>query len=165
MKEWLKKRCITNTIAERLLCETGTIIKLYALPKLHKRDIPSRPIILACNSPSFQLSKFYHIILSNVTGMKNSYIKNSQDFVEKVRDKIIPESFTLISLDVFSLFTNIPFSLVNKIIHTRWPIIRQYTSIPEHQVLEDLSLIFEYSSFSFQMSFINRLLVHPWGLL
>ena len=82
---WLNKEYISKTTADKIKCDTGTIPKFYALPKVHKRDIPLRSIISACSSPCFHLSKFYHKILSNITGMKRSFIKNSEDFVEKVR--------------------------------------------------------------------------------
>ena len=99
IKSWLQKDYITTTTAQKLYCETGTISKFYVLPKIHKQDIPVRPIISACTSLSYQLSKFYHRILSNVTGMKRSFVKNSEEFVKKVKKHIIPVGHTLISLD------------------------------------------------------------------
>ena len=77
LKDWVKKDYISEVTAEKLKCETGTIFKFYALPKVHKSETPLRPIISACNSPGYQLSKFYNDILSNVTGKKNSFVKNS----------------------------------------------------------------------------------------
>ena len=58
----------------------------------------------------------------------NSFGKNSQNFVEKIRDKIIPDSFTLMSLNVVSVFTNIPLSFLKKFIRNSWLVIRQFTA-------------------------------------
>ena len=96
VKLWKKGGYISEVTAKKLQCDTGTISKFYALTKVHKPDAPLRPIISACNSPGYQLSNF-HNILSNVTEKKSSFVQNSQDFVNKVRDKIIPAGFSYLS--------------------------------------------------------------------
>ena len=40
IKFWLKKEYITQITADKLLCDTGTISKFYALPKVHKLRYP-----------------------------------------------------------------------------------------------------------------------------
>ena len=57
IKHWLNKEYITRTTADKIRCTMGTIPKLYALPNVHKRNIPLRAIIAACSSPCFHLSK------------------------------------------------------------------------------------------------------------
>ena len=41
----------------RLRCSVPQPPKLYGLPKLHKPNIPMRPIVSFCGSPTYQLSK------------------------------------------------------------------------------------------------------------
>ena len=86
-KAWHRMKYIDKEIAEYLECETGTIPKFYALPKVHKDNYILKPVISSVTSPSYRLAKFYHSILKNITGKKESYIKNSEEFIKKVRNK------------------------------------------------------------------------------
>ena len=89
--------------------------RLYLLPKIHK-DKPSwtlpnmpkgRPIISDVNSESQKVAEFIHYILKPVATIHPSYIKDTHDFLAKVRNVQIPENSLLITLDVESMYTNI----------------------------------------------------------
>ena len=82
---------------------------LYGLPKLHKiviDNIPKFwPILPAICTPVNKLAKFLVPILSPLT--VNDYtVKNSFSFPEEVAN--FDHNFFMESLDVESLFTNIP---------------------------------------------------------
>ena len=47
----------------RLRCPVPQPPKLYGLPKLHKPNIPIRPIVSFCGSPTYQLSKYLTTVL------------------------------------------------------------------------------------------------------
>ncbi|KAG5346220.1 ALF aldolase, partial [Acromyrmex charruanus] len=55
--------------------------RLYRLPKVHKPNIPLRPIVSAIHSPTYNLSRF----LQSLTGKSESHITNSTDFIQKIR--------------------------------------------------------------------------------
>ena len=61
----------TNTITQqtyyRLRCSVPRSPKLYGLPKLHKPQIPMRPIVSFCGSPTYELSKYLTTILQPLT--------------------------------------------------------------------------------------------------
>ena len=80
----------------------------YGLPKLHKPNIPLRPIVSSIGSPTYNLSKELARILSPLRGKTTSYIKNSSHFVEMIKDRTISESDLMVSFDVKSLFTRVP---------------------------------------------------------
>ena len=82
----------------------------YMLPKIHKPDNPGRPIISGCNSPSANLSVFLDHYLKPIVQHLPSYIKDTDDFLKTVLDTntIIPPNSILVTLDVQSLYTNIP---------------------------------------------------------
>ncbi|XP_043257984.1 uncharacterized protein LOC122400526 [Colletes gigas] len=82
--------------------------KLYGLPKIHKDNIPLRPIVSAINSPTHNLAKYLCRVLQPLTGNTSSHIKNSTDFVKKINNiRVLPQDI-LVSFDVESLFTSIP---------------------------------------------------------
>ena len=80
----------------------------YGLPKIHKDGVPLRPIISNVGSFSSKLSKWLRSILIPFVGkFSSSNIKHSQDFVDKIKD-LNCNSFKMLSLDIVSLFTNVP---------------------------------------------------------
>ena len=80
---------------------------LYGLPKVHKADIPMRPILSAYKAPSYKLAKF--VIPSFLPFINNDFtLKNSYDFKNILEKERYPGSAFLTSFDVTSLFTNVP---------------------------------------------------------
>ena len=76
--------------------------------KIHKEAVPLRPIVSTISSPTYALAKELSRILSPLTGSTSSYIKNSNHFVEKIRNIKLDEKDLLVSFDVQSLFTKVP---------------------------------------------------------
>ena len=63
---------------------------MKALPKIHKQNIPIRPVIKCINSPNCKVSKF-------ITKIAN-----------KLKETKITDETQMASLDVQNLYTNIP---------------------------------------------------------
>ena len=86
----------------------STLPYLYGLPKIHKKDIPMRPIISNCNCPTYKLSKYLAKQLSMLLGQfSNAHLRNHLDLIESLKD-VIPGNDRFISFDASSLFTNVP---------------------------------------------------------
>jgi hypothetical protein len=94
------KKCLTpnNEITPRI----------YGLPKIHKEDVPLRPIVNTIGSPTYELAKHVAKILSPLVGHTDSFIKDSNDFINIIKNEKVGPQDTLISFDVVSLFTKIP---------------------------------------------------------
>ena len=83
----------------------------YGLPKIHKLHMPLRPIISNIDCISYNLSKWISKTLSSFVGdISNSHIKNSSDFVDKIRHLDLNNKI-MVSFDVVSLFTKVPVEL------------------------------------------------------
>ena len=82
--------------------------KNYGLPKIHKSDIPLRPIISGKGSaPHHDIAKLLAKILSLLLGtIRDAHIKNSGSFLNKLID-IDRNNKSFASLDIKSLFTYI----------------------------------------------------------
>ena len=82
----------------------------YLLPKIHKPNIPGRPIISGCDSPTSRLSIFLDYYLKPIVSTLPSFIKDTNHFLQMVLDDqlTIPEGATLVTLDVKALRTSIP---------------------------------------------------------
>ena len=82
----------------------------YLLPKVHKPNVPGRPIISGCGSPTDRLSAFVDFYLQPIVETLPSYIKDTNDFLRKIFaiPTPLPTGTILAMIDVKSLYTNIP---------------------------------------------------------
>ena len=68
-----------------------------------------RPVISNCGTPTEKISEFLDTQLKPIMQKSWSYIKDSGDFIRKVRNLTdIPEDAILVTADVMSLYPNIP---------------------------------------------------------
>ncbi|KAM4048903.1 uncharacterized protein ACNLHF_019489 [Anomaloglossus baeobatrachus] len=83
----------------------------YTLPKIHKSLInpPGRPIVASTESVLSPLSIYLEKILTPLTKNTRSFILDTNNFLQKIRDlKQVPSSSFLCTWDVSSLYTSIP---------------------------------------------------------
>ncbi|CAD6207985.1 GSCOCG00010260001-RA-CDS, partial [Cotesia congregata] len=124
--------------------------RIYGLRKTHKQTCSLRPVVSCVNSPSYNLAKFLHKILSPVIETFQYNIKNSFDFVAFSKTVSLPEGYVLISLDVVSLFTNV-------LIEETWDNIKHLVGVPRN-VLEDLiGFCYDSSYFVYQGEFYSQI--------
>ena len=79
---------------------------LYGLPKVHKANLPIRPILSAVNTPNYLLAKY---LVPNLTPLtKNDFtVHSSFEFAKEIVE-MNAQGLHMASFDVTSLFTNIP---------------------------------------------------------
>ena len=85
--------------------------RLYGLPKVHKKDVPLRPILSMVGSAQHKLAKWLVRLLEPVIKFYTEYcVEDSFTFVDSIRQSHIKnmDSTCMVSFDVKSLFTNIP---------------------------------------------------------
>ena len=82
----------------------------YLLPKIHKNleNLPGRPIVPSIDCPTERISIMLDIILQPLLLTTKSYIKDTPDFCRKLSKEIILKEENFFTLDVSSLYTNIP---------------------------------------------------------
>lgn len=112
VKRWHNNKWIDDKQYRQLICHNGNLPRCYGLPKIHKDGNPLRIIISAIGSPTYKISNYIHNILVNSIPKPTSYIKDSWKFVDTIRDLKINEGNFMMSLDVKSLFTNLPKHLI-----------------------------------------------------
>ena len=90
--------------------------RFYTLPKIHKPQEswtvssvipPGRPIVSICNSETEKIAEYIESFLKTKATDHPSYIKDTQDFISKIKNISIPENALLITLDVENMYTNI----------------------------------------------------------
>lgn len=83
---------------------------IYGLPKIHKKEVPMRPIISQVKSLTNRLHRYIQQLLKIGELQIPNIIKDTTDFINKLNtyNANINENTYLVTLDVESLYTNIP---------------------------------------------------------
>jgi hypothetical protein len=93
---------------EYLTPEDPKLGRFYLLPKIHKENNPGRPIVSVNDHPTEKISEFIDFHLRPFVEILPSYIKDTTDYLKKMENLNIPENTTFVTMDVTSLYTNIP---------------------------------------------------------
>ena len=101
---------ITLKTADYLVLDNPRTAKFYLLPKIHKNKFPppGRPIVSANECPSERISQFVDHIIQPLVPLLPSYLRDSSHLLNLLRNIKIPDNSILATLDVTSLYTNIP---------------------------------------------------------
>jgi len=93
----------------------------------------------------------------------DSYIENSFELVNGLRNVHLEENYKLISLDVVSLFTNIPVDLAMESVSNRWNYIKEYTDLPKLEFLLGVRFVLNSTYFIFNNTYYRQLFGTPMG--
>lgn len=163
VKDLESKEYMDTYEAKKLRNSNSVLPRIYGLFKIHKPESPLRPIVSCINSAMYDIAKYFVGILNNVIGKKNSHLKNSTEFKDKIFGTRIPRNHILYSLDVKSLFTNIPSELVEEVIMERWNEIRKHTVLPLTTFVDGIKLILENCYFTYQNQTYKQIFGSPMG--
>ena len=98
-----------NDNTYRKLYPTGASTpKYYGLPKVHKKDVPLRPIISRRGAATYDSTKELARIPKPLVGKSLHHFHNTQDFIHSIKDIKIQDHQCMMSYDVHSLFTSTP---------------------------------------------------------
>jgi len=104
----LKTKVIDEKVYYQLHSTCSSPAVFYGLPKIHKTNIPLRPIISTTATYNYQLSKHLTKILSEVRKKPPSFIKDSFELMKKITKLESNNNEILISFDIDNLYTNVP---------------------------------------------------------
>ncbi|XP_074637677.1 uncharacterized protein LOC141895947 [Acropora palmata] len=122
----------------------------YTLTKIHKPTPVGRPIISGCDGPTERISSFVDYILQPIANAQKSYLKDRTDFINFLERTKIPKNTTLVSMDVTSLYTNIPQEEgITTVCKAYEAFYNRNIPIPTNSLKEMLQLILGENSFSF----------------
>jgi len=80
---------------------------LYGLLKIHKERVPLRPIVSNIGAPTYQLSKYFTGLLTQLTGNSAHLVENFFHFVQILVSLRVQPEHIMVSFDVVSLFTEV----------------------------------------------------------
>lgn len=142
----------------------------YLLPKVHKprekwnnpNMPPGRPIVSDIDSESYRVSEYVEAFLNPLANKHKSYIKNSYEFVNKIRNQIVNKNSFIVTADVSSLYTNMhidrSIEAVRKALRTN-----PNTDRPDRQLLELLEITMKTNDFEFNGDYFLQTLGTAMG--
>jgi len=100
---------ITDKQYKHLTCYPVKIPIFYGIPKIHKKDNPLRPIVSQINSPTYKINQYIHELLLVGESEIPHLFKDTTAFLNYIeKNKEVDENTFLVTMDVVSLYTNIP---------------------------------------------------------
>ena len=140
-------------MTKKWLCQTPNpprIPEFYTLTKIHKPSPVGRPIVSGCDGPTEKLSSFVDKLLQPIAQQQKSYLKDTTDFVNFIENTKVPAEVILVSMDVTSLYTNIPQEEgIDTVCRAYEIFYRNEPPIPTQLLKRALRLILQENSFQF----------------
>ena len=140
--------------------------KFYGLPKTHEKDNPLQPVISNCGTYNYNVAKFLTNLLSPYSKSDLSYVKDSFEFVEFIRNRQINNDEEMVSIDVESLFTNVSTNETIDIIIRDLYLdnkLKNVTKISENSMRKLLKICTQEAHFMFNNEFYEQ--ITPLGPL
>ncbi|KAM0724705.1 hypothetical protein ACS0PU_009089 [Formica fusca] len=163
LTRWKNSNHISPATYKTLYCSDGNLPRAYGLPKIHKRDCPYRIIVSSLNSPLYHLAFFLHKIMLKSFPKAHSNIVNSFQLTKNLSNVTVTDDFKLLSLDVISLFTNIPIDLAIESVEKRIDLISNNCSIPPTEFILAIKFVLNSTFFTFNGTIYKQTYGTPMG--
>ena len=105
-----QQELLDERTAKRLKPVNPNTPKLYFLPKVHKANVPGRPVVSSIGCHTKKISSYVEHHLQPLNQSLPSYVKDTTDFIKKIEALPVEpdQDHILVTMDVCSLYTNIP---------------------------------------------------------
>ncbi|KAL6458590.1 hypothetical protein MHYP_G00320620 [Metynnis hypsauchen] len=133
----------------------------YLLPKIHKSPEswsvpyempPGRPIVSDCGSETYATAEYIEHFLNPISTRHPSYIKDTYDFIDKIKNITLPQECLLFTIDIDSLYTNIETSAGLEAIKD-WFIRYPDENRPDEHLIKLLEINLTKNDFEFDSKF------------
>lgn len=134
----------------------------YLLPKIHKsRDLwpninmpEGRPIVSDVDSESYRISEYIDYFINPLSCTHPSYLKNTYDFVDQIKNEFVRNNSLIVTGDVSSLYTNMN---INRTLACVKKALSNTRGLdpkrPDKELLELLELTLKNNDFEFDGNF------------
>jgi len=92
-----------------ITCYEAKCPVFYGIPKIHKKENPLRPIVSQINGPTYKINQYIHLLLEVGEREIPFLFKDTTAFLQIIEaHKNTTQNTILVTMDVVSLYTNIP---------------------------------------------------------
>ena len=156
---WEKEKPLPPGLKRFIQPTSENIPAIYGTPKIHKSNYPLRPIVSGIGSITYNAAKVLTRILQPLVGQSDYHIQNSNDFVDKIKDKGLSPGLEMLSYDVSALFTSIPVDEAIRVIRQaldRDKELTKRTPLNVDQICELLQFCLNTTYFTYQHVFYQQ---------
>lgn len=157
-----KAKYINSKQLQNMTKYSPTCPVFYGIPKIHKQGIPLRPIVSQTNGPTCKISKYLDYLLSTAESQIPLLLKDTTSFLQLIeQNPTVPSNTILVTLDVVSLYTNIPHNEGAKFVTELYEDTLEYwncslTSIPSTLVYQLIMFILQNTTFEFNQHYYTQ---------
>jgi len=163
LKRWLENGYISSYIHSQLNSNNAILPRAYGLPKIHKPGYSLRITASSIDSPLHNFATFLQKILRKSFTTLTDKFKNSIEVTNKLCKIHIPENYWLVSLDVVSLFTNVPIDMILELLDNKWDLIEPHINISKQELLDAIRFILNSTYFKFNNKIYRQSHGAPMG--
>ena len=103
------ERVITDDFRLFAIRRNTNPVRFNLLPRVHEEGLPGRPVVYACGSATEGMSEIVDFFLQPYMPNIPSSIKDTDDFIRRIRNIIdLPSDVLLVTFDVVLLYPSIP---------------------------------------------------------
>ena len=153
IRRWQREDPMPTPLKHFIYPTSEEIPEMYGLPKIHKANVPLRPIVASRGRLTYNASSVLADILGPLMGKSERHIKNSGDCVDKIKNLEVPPGQKLVSYDVSKLFTSIPVPDAIKAVRIKLdedPKLQYRTPLSRERILELLSFCLNTTYFTYR---------------
>ena len=144
----------------------STIPKFYGLPKVHKVGVPLRPIVAFRGSPTYALASTLAKRLKPLVASSAHMLKDTEDFVNKVKGISLEEGDIMVSFDIKSMFTSLPQDLLKQSVSAairESPDFQENEKLSQGELMELVGLCLDSTFFKFRDTVFHQKVGTPMG--
>lgn len=141
---------ITDKTFKALIPRNSGPGRFYLLPKIHKINNPGRPIVSSNGTVTEKISSFIDSLIKDIPSSFPSYIKDTNHFLREVSNLTVPAGGYLVTMDVASLYTNIPHAEGIASAVSAYAGSSQPRQLDKDTVETLLNLVLKYNHFEFE---------------
>ena len=133
--------------------------QFYLLTKIHNNlhNPPGRPIVSHCGGPTEKISQFVDHLIGPSVPLSQSYIRESTHLINILNKFNMPPNMLLCTLNITSLYTNIPHNEGIQSIKELLAIHRPPNSLPKNSyITELLGVVLSNNYFEFNGKHYNQ---------
>ena len=148
----LQRGQITQKTSSYLTTDIDRTQQFYLLPKIHKdmNNPPGRPIVSGSGGPTEKISQFVDHFIGPLVPLSRSYIRDSTHMINILLDYEPTPNMLLCTLDITSLYTNIPHYEGVQAIKEILAIHRDINALPHNSyIIELLQVVLTNNYFDF----------------
>ena len=133
--------------------------KFYGLPKIHKKNVPLRPIVSSIGSVTHGVAKELFKIIKPLVGTSKQHVNNTKEFADEIKKTKLEEGECITSYDVTALFTSVPVPSALEIIKSKLEQdsdLQGRTKMTVDNIIELLEFCLKNTYFLFQDVFYEQ---------